>query len=119
MESARCFGCIPKGAVGSVWLYLLCQWASVEVENPPPPCAEYIVNNGNGTVTIHWSNPIAYDSIEIIHTSLVGGSRHLEDTIPGNSVSWTTPILALGDYFLVQGVLGDDRSPFAVTSPCT
>lgn len=118
IESAKCSGCIPIGAAKQVWLSLLCQWASVEVENPPPPCAEFITNNGNGTVTIHWTNPIVYDSIEIIHTSLVGGFRHLEATIPGTDTSWTTPILAFGDFFLVQGVVGDDRSPFAVTSPC-
>lgn len=118
VEASKCFTCFTERDAVAVWISLLCPWAAIEVENPPPPCHEFITNNGNGTVTLHWTNPIVYDSIEIIHKNLIGGGSHVEAVLAGTATIFTTPVLGFGDFFLVQAVVGDDRSPFAVTSPC-
>lgn len=98
---------------------LMCIWAGYDIEKPPAPCEENIVLNFPGpTVTLSWFNPIVYTAIEILHININTGSTHLEITLPGNTTNWTTPVLAPGDFFIIRGLVGEDRSGFAYPGPC-
>lgn len=99
-------------------IYVLCHWAEENNEHIAAPCQLAIAPSGGGTVTITWFNPVAYTSIEVWHVNLIGGPSHLETTLAGNATSWTTPILAAGDYFLIRGIAGDDHSGWSYSGPC-
>lgn len=115
---SKCYCGFRESEYSAIAIYLLCQWAEEAIELIAAPCQLFITNGGGGTVILHWTNPITYTGIEIWHTTLLGGTRHLEITLPGNSTFWQTPILAPGDYFIVRGVAGDDVSGFAYPGPC-
>lgn len=116
--AARCYEDLPTGDMSAIMVQLLCSWAEKDVENPLAPCQLAISLGPPGTVVLTWFDPVQYDSIEVWHILLVGGPSHIETTLAGNAVTWTTPILQPGDYFLVRGVIGDDKSGWSYSGPC-